>query len=230
MPGPNGRHQYLVLTCSDGAGSAELSHFGSRAACLGVVRACESSLSEGWRERDVLTESNARAWFAAARDAMAKCADDNGVEPRQVAATLLLAVVGRNAALFAQVGDGAIITSDGDKCGVVFWPDRGEYANETTFLTSDQWESSFRSRCTPRVDEVALLTDGLQPVALHNATQTAHAPFFLAMFAQLREVSDSSVFAVPLNAYLISEPLRKRTDDDLTLVLATRLSGKGAHA
>lgn len=230
MPGPSGRDHYLVLACSDGAGSAPLSHLGSEVACLSVVRACELDLSEARSERDVLTEGNARSWFVAARDAMMQCSNDNSVELRQVAATLLFAVIGRRTALFAQVGDGAIVTSDGEKCDVVFWPDRGEYANETTFLTSDRWEESFRSCCTPRVDEVAMMTDGLQPVALHNSTKTAHSPFFISMLAQLRQVTDSSVFAVPLNAFLTSEQLRKRTDDDLTIVLATRMPGSEMHA
>lgn len=54
---------------------------------------------------------------------------------RDLACTILLAIVGADAAVFAQLGDGAIITGEGDHYTPVFWPPAGEYANVTDFLT-----------------------------------------------------------------------------------------------
>lgn len=222
LPGPTGAAHYLVLACADGAGSASHAHKGAEAACIGFARACERSCSLGHPEAATLTEQNAESWFAEARDHVVQTAECLGVEARQTATTLLAAVLGEEIALFMQLGDGAIVTSNGQGCSVVFWPDRGEYANETTFLTDPAWRASIRASVAGRVDELALFTDGLQSVALHYATQTTHDPFFLSMFGQIRDTPDWESLRVPLSAYLKSEALRKRTDDDVTLLLATR--------
>jgi hypothetical protein len=75
-----------------------------------------------------------------------------------------------------------------------------------------------------RVDELALFTDGLQPLALHYASRTVHAPFFVPMFDSLRRSTDIDGLESPLKQFLKSKPVIDRTDDDKTLMLATRRS------
>jgi hypothetical protein len=77
----------------------------------------------------------------------------------------------------------------------------------------------------PRVDEIALFSDGLQMLALQFDTRRAHAPFFQPMFARLRTEApgESTTLTGLLTEYLGSPVINKRTDDDKTLVLATRL-------
>jgi hypothetical protein len=77
----------------------------------------------------------------------------------------------------------------------------------------------------PGVDEVALLTDGLQSLALRFASREAHGPFFEPMFERLRGPEQPS--ESELAAFLGSGPVNARTDDDKTLVLATRLRDEG---
>ena len=73
-------------------------------------------------------------------------------------------------------------------------------------------------------DELALFTDGLQRLALHFASQTVHNPFFRPMFAPLRSAPAGYLAATStaLGSFLGSPSVNDRTDDDKTLVLATR--------
>ena len=103
----------------------------------------------------------------------------------------------------------------------VFWPQVGEYANTTWFVTSADFEQMLQVR-GEAVDEVALFTDGLQMMALHFATRSVHRPFFEPLFAALRGAAQPEDLVVPLRAFLDSPAVNERTDDDKTLVLAVR--------
>jgi hypothetical protein len=95
----------------------------------------------------------------------------------------------------------------------------------TNFLTdADAAEKVVRQTRSGAIDEVAIFTDGIQRLALDYRARSAHTPFFAPLFAWLRprhrgysrELSDS------LAVYLNSEKINSRTDDDKTLILATR--------
>jgi hypothetical protein len=145
---------------------------------------------------------------------------------RDFSCTLLVALVGEARAVFFQLGDGAIVYRGADGAYVpALWPQTGEYANCTWFVTDDDAAERVQSAAAERVHEVALLTDGLQGLALRFGTREAHGPFFEPMFARLRRESDDGSRALrkELRAFLGSAPVNRRTDDDKTLVLATRL-------
>lgn len=61
-----------------------------------------------------------------------------------LACTLLLAAVSENRFLLAHIGDGVIGYLDGDTLKVASVPDNGEFANETTFVTSDKAAETMR--------------------------------------------------------------------------------------
>ncbi|MGL4552961.1 MAG: PP2C family serine/threonine-protein phosphatase, partial [Gemmataceae bacterium] len=63
--------------------------------------------------------------------------------------------------------------------------------------------------------------DGLQGLALHYATRTAHGPFFAPLFRALRG-ADPEELGDPMRAFLESPRVNGRTDDDKTLILAAR--------
>ena len=150
----------LAAACSDGAGSAELSHLGSKAA---VERFMEvAAPTESAPERAAI-----EAWVDAARERVLEEAATQGVVPRQLACTLLVAIVGDGWAAFAQIGDGVIVFNGDAGYELAFWPDNGEYANTTRFLTDDDYRKHLRIEIVPRqVSELAVMTDGLQMLAL----------------------------------------------------------------
>lgn len=225
-----GMSSYLLVACADGAGSASHASLGAKAACLGFIRLASESLRDGL----ALHEVEARQmfnWYARVRGHLGLEASLRNLDIRDLACTLLTAIVGDEVAVFSQIGDGAIVYRDGEDFTTAFWPQTGEYANITFFLTSPDFEEKLTFRSLgQRVDELALFTDGLQPLALHYASRTVHAPFFVPMFDSLRRSTDMDGLESPLKQFLKSKLVTDRTDDDKTLLLATRrLLSDDAH-
>jgi hypothetical protein len=213
----------LVVACADGAGSASHADVGARLACLGFVRLVAERLRDGLFVGDI-GAGQVTDWYAAVRGRLSLAATLSNLELRDFACTLLTGIVGAEGAVFSQIGDGAIVYRDGNEFRTVFWPQTGEYASTTFFLTNQGFEGNLAFRSLGPVDELAVLTDGLQPLALHYGTRTVHGPFFQPMFETLRQTSDPETLEDPLEEFLRSEPVTDRTDDDKTLVLATRWS------
>lgn len=218
-----GTETILVLAAADGAGSAEHSDIGSQIACRVIHEAIAAHLNQQSALTEV-TKEQALDWYQQVRQALDHEAETRVVPVRQLACTLLVAVIGENAAVFCQIGDGAIIIRDGGELRPVFWPQSGEYANTTNFVTSPKFADDLVFAWHDgRIDEVSVLTDGLQCVALNFATRQAHSPFFTPLFDALRQHPNPTELYGPMAAFLESKNLAERTDDDLTLILATRV-------
>ena len=221
--------QVLVAVASDGAGSADRSEEGSALACSLFLREMGALFGEEG-EGDVrqINREFMNGWLTSFRREIELRAEHEDLAARDFACTFLAAVVGDDCAVFAQIGDGVIIVpspEEPEEFCYVFWPEQGEYANQTYFATEDGAAGKLQYDLVHRrVDEVAVLTDGLQNLALHYQSQTAHTPFFQPVFAWLRPAPDdySEKFTASLTDYLSSPKVNECTDDDKTLVLATR--------
>ena len=131
--------------------------------------------------------------------------------------------MGTTTSYFVQIGDGAIILGNDTLYGVVFWPQSGEYANSTNFLTSDEYEKQLEFLATPsKCSKVALMTDGIERIALRFDSQTPHIPFFDPLFRALSSTADLDSLNEGLRGFLGSNSVQLRSDDDKTLVLAAR--------
>lgn len=240
----------LVAVAADGAGSSERSAEGSRLACETILDEACGWASGKRRRRRKRTRANRGplqprrkvpaelaafrrehvvSWVEAARQRIDETAEKEGRPRRDYSCTLLGAIVSDHSALFFHLGDGAIVYR-GEDGGYtpVFWPQNGEYANCTFFVTDEEATSRVQAAQKEAVHEVALLTDGLQGLALRFESREAHAPFFEPMFARLRSEAGPEPVGLrqELEGFLASEPVNRRTDDDKTLVLATRLAGE----
>jgi len=227
--------QVLIAVVSDGAGSASEGARGAAYVCNELVAQVQEQLPHltgAPTTTDWLRDSVARA-----RNGLLAEADSLGLPPRELAATLLCAVLAEQWSVFAQVGDGAIVTSETgtDSWAWLFWPQRGEYANTPSFLTDPTAMQMLEVETLPHAQyEVAMFTDGLQHLLLHYEQQTVHSPFFERMLRPIRmstsEGKDRELSA-ELAKYLRSTTVTSRADDDLTLVMASRLAdGSGVVA
>lgn len=215
------REHFLVVACSDGAGSAGLSQVGSALACRRFLElACEALEHAG--PQALVEPLQVLEWYREVHLTLRAEAERRGVPLRELACTLLAAVVGEQRALFAQVGDGAMVVRGEQGYAPIFWPQQGEYANSTFFITEPDFEHVLQLEGRGRVDEVALFTDGLQWLALHQGSREAHGPFFEPLFTALRLAADPAELVAPLRSFLDSPEVNQRTDDDKTLVLAVR--------
>jgi len=190
--------QYLVLACADGAGSAKFAGRGSREACRIALELVAGDIRESTTNEPDRWTVAAQKWVSGVQAAIAGMAAIAESTPREFACTFLLAMLGPSNSVFVQVGDGAIVIGDGANFDVVFWPERGEYANQTFFISDENAVERAMIKVGGRVDEVALLTDGLQSLALNYKNKSAHEPFFLSRFRTLRAAEDASSLQVPL--------------------------------
>ena len=208
----------LVAACSDGAGSAELSHLGAAAAIGRFMEAAGTP-------ECVPTPGEIETWVDTARARVLEEATANQTTPRQLACTFLAAIVGEGWAAFAQVGDGVIVFDGPEGYELAFWPDNGEYANTTRFLTEDDYRANLRIEVLERqVTELAVLTDGLQMLALDFGQARVHDRFFAPLFRAVRNGPDGETLKASLLEFMDSKRVNNRTDDDKTLLLATRIA------
>jgi hypothetical protein len=234
---PEGRHVLLAVAC-DGAGSASRSLDG---ATLTVERFQEEFGDAAKRSGlDGITKEFVGGWLSRLRNEINERAEAADLTAREFACTLVAAIVGEDRAAFFQIGDGAIVVSnraEPDDYGWVFWPQHGEFANQTNFIIQDNAleiiEFELEDRC---IDEVAIFTDGIERLVLDLQEKTAHKPFFRPLFRWLVQTEAAPVDdAIPSSQvmlrYLGSKQINDRTDDDKTLILASRrCAGSGDQA
>ncbi|MES2704137.1 MAG: PP2C family serine/threonine-protein phosphatase [Bacteroidota bacterium] len=215
-----------ILACcaSDGAGSAQFAGWASAYTTAQVIE-CAQRLVANNEEID---EAAVYAMLEDIYDGLEQEAAKQECELNEFSCTLLGAIITGTATAFFQVGDGAIVRNDGSDFYLpVWWPHNGEYQNTTSFLVDDRSFANVNVMILNElVTELAIFTDGLQMLALNTESQTAHQPFFTSMFRHLR-MADTPEKVDLLNGkladYLNSAAINKRTDDDKTLFLATKL-------
>jgi hypothetical protein len=214
----------LVAAVADGAGSAECAEEGARAA----VKAAVEQAAAIWRigrptGRDDWGQL-IEASFSVARLAVQSAARAQNRSIHDLATTLLLLVATPGQTAAGQVGDGAVVARLGDgELTALTRPPHTEHLNETTFLTSDDGaaEMQFALHDGP-AHGLALLTDGLQMLALKMPQGEPHPPFFAPLFRFAAGAAEPDAAGDKLTAFLQSPGVATRTDDDLTLVLAVR--------
>ena len=191
---PEGRRVLIAVAC-DGAGSASQSLDGATLTIDRFLR--EFSEATSHLGLDGITKEFVEDWLSRVRAEIRDRAEIVDLSPREFACTLLGAVVGQDRAAFFQIGDGAIVVSnraEPDDYGWVFWPQHGEFANQTNFVTQDNafevLEFELEERC---VDEVAIFTDGVERLVLDLQERTAHAPFFRTLFGWVAKTEAAAV-------------------------------------
>lgn len=138
---------------------------------------------------------------------------------RDFACTLLLAAITPSYAGFMQVGDGFVIGARDDKLQLLTQPQKGEYINLTTFVTSASYVTKVSSKFTdtPSLQGIALMSDGLEGVFVQRQTwrifEDTLRPFF--EFARDGRVADHNA---ELDLWLRSEKVCNLTDDDKSVI------------
>jgi serine/threonine protein phosphatase PrpC len=215
---PNG---LLVVAVSDGAGSATHSDLGSQSAvrtALASLATLQADAPDSWS--DALNDA-----LRASRIALEHLANANTVELRDLACTLILTIASADHLAVAQIGDGAVVVQWADgTLETASKPQHGEHFNETTFLTGPNGVAEGQFVAHPRrVDGIAVLTDGLEHLALTRPEDAPHPPFFSPLFRYCGARTSADATSPELTSFLSSPKVSGRADDDLTLVLATRV-------
>lgn len=212
----------LVAALADGAGSADHAETGAEIAVSTVVATVQSATLNAETNFAELARNAALA----ARLAVLAHATESGIEARQFASTLLLTISTEFGAGAAQIGDGVIVVGhEGAELGWVFWPQRGEFANTTRFLTDEDAADRLEVESfSGPLSDIVMTSDGLEPLGIHYASRTVHVPFFDALLAPVFRSSASGLdteLSVALESFLGSTDVTNRADDDVSIVLAT---------
>jgi hypothetical protein len=234
-----GAHNWIIAAVSDGAGSAPHSALGANIATnvfCATLRECI--------DRDPYQKVGnhlGRLIVQEIKDRLTAKAEEKGCVVRDLACTLLGIVIGPYWTAYLQIGDGAIVRRTASEWEVVEWPQRGEYANTTHFVSDGDAEERVCFRCEEidkaeapvteedkveraiehPIKEYALFTDGIQDLVLDNQIRKPHKKFFEFIFREWRERSEAGVDErqqTRLTTLLLSPEVQRRTDDDLTLV------------
>jgi hypothetical protein len=217
-----------ILAVADGAGSAPRSGEGSRLACDAAVASLKNGvagLAEGATESEDERERLVREAVGKARSALVQRAEDEGEPVGAFATTLIVALVTpEGEAVVGHVGDGlAVGLVQGGALELLSQPDKGEYANQTSFLTEAEPELRIRSGLVG-LEAVAASTDGLERLVIDSigsADASPHEPFWTPVFEAVGSCPDA---ATRIERLLQSDAVGKRTTDDRTLLVACKSS------
>lgn len=212
------RGDVLAVAVADGAGSASHAQVGAQ---LAARRAVSAVFDRMLQPRTGGVYAMLDDAFRQARRELEFEAATTGLDLRDLSTTLTMVIAMPDCLGVAQTGDGLVVALEPDGSLIpLTQPQRGEYANETHFLTGPSGDAPRYIRIGEAAPGFAVLTDGLLPVSADLKSGRPHAPFFQPFFAALRQGSATPDLRRHLHQFLESPRLRERVDDDLTLVVA----------
>ena len=209
----DGGEAAIGVVC-DGAGSAELVAQSLRTVAGSFIAHYGAS---------AITPGVLRDWVSTIRERISEQAEIEGTDVRDFACTLVFVIAADSQTICAQIGDGAIILNLNDKLRVALWPENGEYANQTYFVTEAQSHDRLQVDKFGRVDDFILFSDGLQRLALDEAAKSAHPGFALPLLRTVRAAESLDATKEDLERFLQSDRINSKTDDDKSIVIACRV-------
>lgn len=212
----------IFAIVSDGAGTAEFGAYGAWITC----RFLTLRFREQLRKNPELPPGELLYdWIGELRERIAAIAAQRESTPRQFASTLAAILVSPHQVVTLQVGDSGVVGRNGGEWEVLCWPENGEYASSTYFVTDYPKPRLNIARLLREDDAFALFSDGVGDLALSHTKQAAHPNFFDPMIRPVDGTSDHGRLAelsTKLAKYLAGSKVCERTDDDKTLILISR--------
>jgi hypothetical protein len=210
----------LIAAIADGAGSARFSAMGAKFVVDTAVAKARELVQRFGSPFDVPEETLAglvpdlRSWLKVQ-------AIQTGGKLEELASTLVLAIASPRGIRVVQIGDSACVVRIGGELRVARWPDQGEFANATYFVTSADAEANTHVvTIEAPIEAFTLFSDGLLYMLLDPSTRAPHPPFFSRVFDALEgRVGECADVSRWLEEMLASPSVTSRTDDDTSLVV-----------
>lgn len=221
-------HGEIIIAVADGAGSATKPEIGSKLAVKTAINCIVEKFTNNLPNSDDEWRDFLPIVFETAHSALEHEALTENLALNNYATTLIIVILTEKWTVCGLIGDCvAVILDDNNKLVSLCPPQKGEYANMTNFLTqSNALEQLDIQIQAYSVQGVAVLSDGLLNLALNIAQNEPYSGFFIPLFNFMAEVKNEQEAKQQLEAFLKSERINSRTDDDKTLVLARRISSK----
>jgi hypothetical protein len=221
----------LSAVVCDGAGSAQEGRTGANFMARALAEQLSSSLDADRRLLDLEAEGNARLeavlrdTIEAVRGRLADLAASAERALPDYSCTLVGCVASTRGGCLFHIGDGFAIVQGAAGETVLSPPENGEYADETYFVTDENWKDHLR--LTPLAAPgsgcvIGLMSDGTAPFAIDRARTGFFRPFIDPVAAYLRNAS-APTGNEALRNLLESPRASEISSDDKTLLLAFAL-------
>ncbi len=220
---------FLVCALSDGAGSAKFSDFGSRIIVDKSLQFFKDYFDKTEAPQIAMRDLGVQQgeWLIEeVRDEISRVASEKNEPEQEFAGTLLVAVIGEAKSVFYQVGDGVWYICKSGILGAVTWPEQGEFAGQTMFVTSSSATKSLQCHAVENgLDYIVGMTDGLERLSLDMQARVPHRGFCEPLITALRHADCLNDYKGKLEVFLTSERVCERTDDDKSLALIVHEDG-----
>jgi hypothetical protein len=206
-----------AIALADGAGTAVHSASGAVITVTSILKLLRNEFN---RLLEIAGDPCAERIIHTLQHSLDCYARRKGVVRRDLAATLLFVATDGVHYLCGQLGDGRIARCNADCSAAVsvFAPAKGEYFNQTAFVTDRGALDDFTLDWGERADVggFALMSDGTEESLYQRRTAT-FAPALLKMLGWLDQYSETTVHqALTRN---LTDILSCRTGDDLSIAL-----------
>lgn len=221
----------IVGAIADGAGTAKYADIGARLAVDTILKSLELLALKPSGNFSVNrlfggTEKKYKNLFCnVIRQKVIPTLEQQAQEKRcslnDFACTLIAFIATSNWIAAMQIGDGfLVIRLNQGEYQLLLKPNKGEFINETTFVTSKKALSTLQFKfLSGNTKFICASTDGLEKVAIRLSDWTPHAPFFKPLEFYLEQTTNPESNKQYLVKFLNSERLNSRTNDDKTLLL-----------
>ncbi|MBX7173937.1 MAG: protein phosphatase 2C domain-containing protein [Pyrinomonadaceae bacterium] len=217
--------EVLIAVVADGAGSTTDGQIGAEIACQFFIEEVTDFLNSQDAAVSSLNLEFGKFWISFVQQKINEVAEKKEKVIRDFASTLVGAVIGENHSAFFQIGDGgAVFSTSGllESYQFAIAPEESEYVNVTQFLTDETALENLRFQSIEeRIEDLILFSDGIYAVAVDYQTNQPHEPFLMPMIAPLRNGNGNNLNE-KLESFLGSPKINEKTDDDKTIILATR--------
>ncbi len=219
----------LIGAVADGAGSAKYSDIGSELAVKTTLDYLAQWTTTNFKNISTdrskpISEKLAQEVFTKTLNKVISCLEkkvQEGYLYKDLSCTLLAFIATPKWMTAMQIGDGFIVTRSqhpNSDYQLLFPPTKGEYANQTTFVTSASALSELQVSVIPEQPKfIFASTDGLERMAIDFAKQQAHTPFFRP-FEKGIEQNNFEEEKQDIIDWLDSDRVNSKTDDDKTIL------------
>jgi len=215
------QNEMAIIALADGAGSCSLSHFGAETVCRTVTNFFQGHAKELYSAENPETlKILLYQELLAALEETAQAHDCKSV--KELSSTLLCAVVYKDKLFTVHIGDGMMVIRTDGTLSIFSEPDNGEYANQTTFVTSSTALEHMRISCTKlssKTDAVFLMSDG-SAASLYHSTEKKPSNS-LNLFADMSMQYSQDIIQEELTDFF-ENSIRKRTLDDCSLCMLVK--------
>ena len=205
-----------TIVISDGAGSAQHSEHGATIAVKTTTQILQKTVP--WTDPEFVKEQI----LDACRLEMIKRANTLGCPIVELSTTLAFVAVTEDVCIVGNLGDGIVATLRDEKSEILIGQERGEFANETVFLTSSRANKHLRVIRKPLDvhDGFAIMSDGAAE-SLYQRQEGKLAPALTRIFSWFKERSSAEIeddFHGEVMPLIV-----KYTQDDCSLAVLRRV-------